>query len=116
MQTTSYLLTWMTFTPMIGVVAILALMASRKLVGFGGDLVNQGARAISLLASAANLALGVVLWASFEAGGGVQFVHHTVWMKQFGIEYFVGVDGISISLVILTVLISLVAAIASVPW
>ncbi|HEY3446085.1 MAG TPA: NADH-quinone oxidoreductase subunit M [Myxococcales bacterium] len=114
MQTNSYLLTWMTFTPLIGVVAILLLMAMKKAVGEG--VLVQGARVIGVGASAINLVLGALLFAGFKGDGGVQFVHHFVWMKQFNIEYFVGVDGISISMVLLTVLISFVAVLASVPW
>ena len=37
-------------------------------------------------------------------------------MRQFNIEYFLGVDGISITMVLLTALISLVAMVASLPW
>ncbi|MBI5547111.1 MAG: NADH-quinone oxidoreductase subunit M [Deltaproteobacteria bacterium] len=115
MPTTSYLLTWMTFTPLIGVGLIFALLALKKVVGPG--LVTQGARAIALLASAVDVGLGLWLWRIFDSNAaGPQFVHHFVWMKQFNIEYFVGVDGVSISMVILTVLIAFVAAIASVPW
>ncbi len=116
MQTTSHLLTWMTFTPLLGVAAIFGLLALRFFAGLGEGLVKQGSRAIALAASAVNLGLGIWLWAKFDGTAGVQFVHHFVWIKQFNIEYFVGVDGISISLVILTVLVSFVAAIASVPW
>jgi NADH-quinone oxidoreductase subunit M len=43
-------------------------------------------------------------------------VHRFVWIKQFNIEYFVGVDGLSIALVILTAIVSLIATVASTPW
>ena len=46
----------------------------------------------------------------------MQFVNHAVWIRPFNVEYFVGVDGLSISMVLLTGLIFFVAAIASVPW
>ena len=114
MQTTSHLLTWMTFTPLIGVVAILALMAAKKAIGDGALV--QGSRVIAVIASLVNLGLGVYLWTQFRADGGVQLVHRFVWMKQFNIEYFVGVDGLSISMVLLTVLIGFIAILASVPW
>ena len=46
----------------------------------------------------------------------MQFMHRLVWIKQWSIEYFVGVDGLSISMVLLTAIVFLVGAIASVPW
>ncbi len=115
--TTSYLLTWITFIPMIGVGAIGLLLAAKKFAKLDGELINQGARVIALAASAVELALGLWLWKDFDGSqAGMQYVHHFVWIKQFNIEYFVGIDGISISLVILTALISFVATIASMNW
>ena len=47
---------------------------------------------------------------------GVQLAHHFVWIRAFNIEYYVGVDGLSISMVLLSGLISFIATIASMPW
>jgi NADH-quinone oxidoreductase subunit M len=47
---------------------------------------------------------------------GVQLVQHFTWIKIFNVEYLMGVDGLSISMVLLTGLISFVATIASMPW
>jgi NADH-quinone oxidoreductase subunit M len=116
MQTNSTLLTWLTFVPMIGVALILLLLAAKKFANFTGEMVDQGARIIAVAAGAVDLVLALYLWGSFEAGGGVQFVHHFVWMRQFNIEYFVGVDGLSVSMLILTALIGFVATIASLNW
>jgi NADH-quinone oxidoreductase subunit M len=46
----------------------------------------------------------------------VQLVAKLVWIKAFNVEYFVGADGLSISMVLLSGLISFVATIASMPW
>jgi NADH-quinone oxidoreductase subunit M len=46
-------------------------------------------------------------------GGTVQLVQATSWIPAFNIEYRVGVDGLSLPLVILTTFISLLACIAS---
>ena len=113
--TTHTLLTWMIFTPMIGVGAILALSAVSHLLGKkAGD---NACRLIALIAAAVPLLMGIKLWLDFDGSSGeVQFVHHFVWIRSFNIEYFVGVDGISISMIILTVIISLIALISSMPW
>jgi NADH-quinone oxidoreductase subunit M len=41
---------------------------------------------------------------------------HLVWIRAFNVEYYVGVDGLSISMVLLSGLISFIATIASMPW
>jgi NADH-quinone oxidoreductase subunit M len=46
----------------------------------------------------------------------VQLEHHFVWIRQFNIEYYLGADGLSISMILLSGLISFVATIASMPW
>ena len=103
----AYLLTYMTFIPSIGALAILLIKGLRL------PLPPTVFRWIALVSTALPLALAVKLWLAFDPNGGVQFVHHFVWIKDFNIEYFMGVDGISVSMVILTALISFIAAIAS---
>ncbi len=50
-----------------------------------------------------NVALAVVLWIGFDlTDQGMQFVERVEWMPTFGIQYAVGVDGISLLLVLLT--------------
>jgi NADH-quinone oxidoreductase subunit M len=79
---------------------------------------DQFSRLIALLASAVSCVIGVYLWMRYDgnAEGKIQFLERLPWIPSLNIEYFVGVDGISVSMVILTALISLVATIASMPW
>jgi NADH-quinone oxidoreductase subunit M len=115
--TTSTLLSWMIFLPAIGAGVILAALALKPFLRYGGGFVDQLARAVTVVASALVMVLAVALWMGFRGNtAALQFVHHLVWMKQWNIEYFVGVDGISVSMVLLTAAVFLVAAIASVPW
>ena len=44
---------------------------------------------------------------------GFQFIEHGVWIRSLNVEYFLGVDGTSISMVLLTALVSFVASLAS---
>src|SRR5207302_3653277 len=79
--------------------------------------VDELSRVVGLVCSTIHLLLGIYLYKAFDpAAPGVQFVHHFSWIPAYNIEYFMGVDGISITLVLLTVLISFIAAIASMPW
>jgi NADH-quinone oxidoreductase subunit M len=115
--TTSSLLSWIIFTPMIGIGAILALFVLRPMLRLAENAMDQAARGIGVAASAITLLLSLGLWAGFDgAKSGLQFVHHGIWMRSWNIEYFVGVDGLSIAMVILTAFVFLVAALASVPW
>ncbi len=47
-------------------------------------------------------ALSVVLWNRFEVGAGYQFEHNLAWIPAFGISYHVGIDGISLVLIMLS--------------
>jgi len=115
--TTSSLLTWMTFTPAIGVVLVLIVIGLRSLGTLSKQQADEASRIIALAASAAVLGMAAALWKGFDpANPDVQFVQHTGWIPAYNVEYFVGADGISITLIILTALISFIATIASMPW
>ncbi|MSP60746.1 MAG: NADH-quinone oxidoreductase subunit M [Myxococcales bacterium] len=64
--------------------------------------------------------LSVVLYAKFDrsfsvaAGNyGLQFIQHAVWIPSFNIEFYFGVDGLSVTMVLLTSLVSLISVGAS---
>ena len=57
----------------------------------------------TLVTTLINVALALYLWISFDlVENGMQFVDRADWMPTFGIQYAVGVDGISLLLVLLT--------------
>ncbi|MFL5409989.1 MAG: NuoM family protein [Myxococcales bacterium] len=107
----------MTFTPAIGVLLILVVIGLRSLGTLAKQQADEASRIIALVASAAVLGMAAALWKAFDpSNADVQFVQHGSWIPAYNVEYFVGVDGISITLVILTALISFIATIASMPW
>jgi NADH-quinone oxidoreductase subunit M len=58
---------------------------------------KNGARAIGLVVSVAVLILGLKLYTGFNgAGGGMEFVEKLTWIQSLGINYTLGVDGISL--------------------
>src|SRR5213083_2274765 len=63
------------------------------------------AKHLALAASLAELALAVPLWWTFVPSGGMQFQLDTPWIPAWGIHYTVGVDGISLFMVLLTTLL-----------
>jgi NADH-quinone oxidoreductase subunit M len=119
-------LVWATFLPVIGAGLILALMLARSFIGLPKRFLDQSSRWITLVASFLMMLTSFLAWNWFDpkAPGlvvqgkatGVQMVSKAVWIRPFNVEWFVGVDGLSISMVLLTGLISFVAAIASMPW
>ncbi|MBU0550655.1 NADH-quinone oxidoreductase subunit M [Myxococcota bacterium] len=116
-QTNSYLLTWMIFTPAIGIGVILAALGLRARLNLAQRQIDQIARGVGFAATLMVGALSLVLWSRYDSGSSaLQFVHHFVWMRSWNIEYFVGIDGLSVALVILTALTFIIAMIASVPW
>ena len=60
-------------------------------------------RWLALLASLATLALSVPLWTHFDTGtAALQFVEKLPWIPHFDAYYALGVDGISMPLIVLT--------------
>jgi NADH-quinone oxidoreductase subunit M len=59
-------------------------------------------KAAALLTSISAAALGGWMLVEYETGSGFQFVDRLVWIEDFGISWHLGVDGISLFLVVLT--------------
>ncbi|WP_437277335.1 complex I subunit 4 family protein [Sorangium sp. So ce375] len=108
-----HILSIMTFLPLLGVVAIFLA----HLLRYKDD---RKLRLMTVVLMGVNLVLAAWLYAQFDRGftradgnDGYQFIEHGVWIRSLSVEYFVGVDGVSISMVLLTALISFVGALAS---
>ncbi len=101
------LLTIATFLPLVG----LALL----LVG-GRDLRDDVARAIALITTIATFLVSLVVYGRFDAAaGGFQLVEQAEWVPSIGLGYILGIDGVSIWLVLLTTFLFPVAVLASWP-
>jgi len=86
-----HLLSVMILIPVLGI----------ALIGFWRD--EEWLRRIALGTTLLELGLGLLLWARFDfASTDFQFVERLQWMPTFNIQYAVGVDGISLLLVLLT--------------
>lgn len=98
------LLTLLTFFPLVGVLVLLLWR------GISDTQIKWTA----IITSAITLVLSVVVLASFRAGDpGLQMVDRVAWIPSLGISYYMGIDGISILMVLLTTIISLLAIISS---
>jgi NADH-quinone oxidoreductase subunit M len=110
-------LSWATFFPLVGGAIVLLLMMARAFFGLDKKLVDEASRWTALIFSGLSLVAAIAAWAMFDRNAtGMQLEAHAVWIRAFNVEYYVGVDGISISMVFLSGLISFIATIASMPW
>lgn len=80
-----HILSIMIFLPIVAGLLLLLLPATKN-----------GARAIGLVVSVAVLLLGLKVYMGFADGGGMQFVERYTWVHSLGINYLLGVDGISL--------------------
>ncbi len=111
-------LTWITFLPIIGMITVLMIPKDAR------NAMKWTAVGITFL----QLVFAVLIYMNFNYSSsgintqeGMQFVEKSKWIDIKGvsfigrlqIEYFLGVDGISVPMVILTALISFIAVIAS---
>ena len=86
----SHVLTLITFIPIAGMILILALPDSMK----------QAFKWIAVVATALQLGIAIFLYENFDTTtSAVQFAEKASWMPSYHISYFVGVDGISISMI-----------------
>jgi len=63
---------------------------------------ERWAKHVALAASLVEFAISVPLWWTFRPAAGMQFVLDVPWISFWGIRYTVGVDGISLFMVLLT--------------
>jgi len=97
-------LTLLLAIPILGAAAVLLVPRRQTAALFSCALVASG---LALLWS-----LGILRLFNGESGE-MQFVERIPWMPAFGIAYIVGIDGISVFLVLLTTLLMPIAILAS---
>jgi NADH-quinone oxidoreductase subunit M len=97
---------WLTVTaalPLAGAVVLALLPRGRRL-----------APQLALAVSLASLAVGLVAaLTQFDAGAGFQLTEQHTWIESLGAYYALGVDGIGLTLVLLTLVLTPVVILAS---
>ena len=97
-------LTFLTFLPLLGAM-ILAFIPKEE-----EGTIKQTAVAFA----AADFLLSLQLWADFDnTTHAMQFEFSTPWISAWGINYHVGLDGISLLLYVMTTFLTLISIIAS---
>jgi NADH-quinone oxidoreductase subunit M len=98
------MLTSLVLIPLVGAVAVLLT----------GRANTRLAKAAALAVSLVTFAVSLWMWARFDpALDTYQLVEQYQWLPDFGISYHVGVDGISLLLVVLTTFLTPISLLAS---
>src|SRR5512134_3076492 len=103
------MLSLIVFAPLIG--ALLVLVAGGR-----GDRPEREplVRVLALAVSIVTFALTLLLWWRFDpTSAEYQFVEQRAWIPNFGIQYYIGVDGVSLFLVVLTAFLTPLALLSS---
>jgi NADH-quinone oxidoreductase subunit M len=97
------MITCITFIPLVAALLILLTPSGNcramRFLAFSGSMLSL---------------VGVlVLLLRFDASGGLQFVEKASWIPALGVNYFVGVDGVSLLVLLLTALLAPITILAS---
>ncbi len=98
-----YLLSLVIWVPVAFGIAVLA---------FGDDRNPAPARWTALVGSVLGLVLCIPLWTGFQPVAAMQFTEMTPWMARFNVNYHLGIDGISMPLILLNSLMTVLVVIA----
>jgi len=99
-----HLLTWATFLPVLGMAVILLIPSERK----------DAIKIVAAVATGIQLFVSILILIGFDRSAtGMQFVEQYDWIKTFNIQYFMGIDGLSMPMILLTALLSFIGVFAS---
>jgi len=98
------ILSWIVWLPVVGLVAILLIPREKK------DVI----KVIAAVATGLQFWMAIMLWLNFDSSNGsFQFVERAEWIPSFNITYALGVDGLSLPMVLLTAMLSFLAIFVS---
>jgi len=98
-----FLLSILIWLPILGAIAVL----------FAGEQRPAMAKGLSLVVSVATFLFGLPLFFSFDGStAAMQFVEQRPWIEIFDIQYYLGVDGFSAPLILLTLFFGVIVVLA----
>ncbi len=100
------ILSTLTFLPLVGALFILVVRGE-------GDVVARNARNIALWTTVITFFLSLLLWINFDVEeAGFQFEERVGWIAE-GIDYHMGIDGMSLPFILLTTFLMPICILAS---
>ena len=101
------ILSLLTFLPLVGALFIFSIRGDNETVALN-------ARSVALWTTGINFFLSLYIWFNFDPStADFQFVEKVEWMPVLGLQYHMGIDGISMLFVLLTTLLSPICILAS---
>jgi len=98
------LLTWLVFAPALGALVLSVVPPAATVL----------LRRLAFLLSLGPAVLAARAWSLFDkVDPGFQLVERAAWVPRFGMSYFVGIDGISLLLIALTVFLTPLVVLAA---
>lgn len=106
MESSSTLLSWIIFSPLLfGIIIVLI-----------PDSLEKNIRKVALIQTLMSAVLATCAYCEFNGAlSTYQLVHTIPWLPEWGINYLVGVDGISLPLIMLTAFVGPVAILGTWP-
>ncbi|MFN3234631.1 MAG: NuoM family protein [Gammaproteobacteria bacterium] len=99
--------------PILSVMIWWPILGAVLIVLLGDNYSNYLIKAVALFISIVELILCVPLYRAFNANTpAMQFVENHVWIQEYGVHYALGVDGVSLALLILTAFTTLIVVMA----
>jgi NADH-quinone oxidoreductase subunit M len=95
-------LSFITFTPLIGAVLVLLLPKTS----------DRSIKLVSLAASFISLILTLCMWSRFDPNAGLMFEERWPWIPALNVDYRLAVDGLSVTMVLLTAIVTPLALLA----
>jgi NADH-quinone oxidoreductase subunit M len=100
----AHILSLIIFFPLVGVVLIVLLRQEQV----------RAVKLVGIMTAAVDFLLSVYLYVQFDSRGtGMQFVERVGWIQGLNVSYYVGADGISLLLIVLTTLLTPIALLSS---
>ena len=99
-----HILSWLVWLPIIGMVVITVIPRNQE------DIIKK----VAAFFTGVQLLFSILLWKNFDsASGSMQFMERAEWIPSFNISYILGVDGLSLPMVILTSLLCFIGVFVS---
>jgi len=100
----NYILSWLIWLPVVGMIVISFIPRDQKNV----------IKIVAAVATGLQFWIAVLLWLRFDSSVGTyQFVEKAAWIPSFNIYYYLGLDGLSLPMVLLTPLLTFLAVFVS---
>ena len=99
--------------PTLSTIIWLPILAGVATLFTGSDRNAGMARLLALIGALAGFLVAIPLWTGFDpTQSGFQFIERRVWIESFNVHYHLGIDGISLLLILLNCLTTVLVVIA----